>query len=142
VICSGGAGSLARISQATIATLTDSIYELIFTISGASPAGAGAIFFFNNNSIDTGATYIDGTYSAVFKADFTGTDTLVFQNSLGNAGDTWSLDNVSLKELTATVQPSIGLEVQNISPDGEVIMGQGAYNPGALKNAAIKWVCT
>jgi uncharacterized membrane protein len=135
------AGGDTKISQNTIASVSGTIYELTFTISGSAPPGAGAIWFFNNNSIFTGATYTTGTYTEVFEADFTGTDTLVFKNSLGNAGDTWSLDNVSLKAMTATVQPSLNLEVQNISPDGEVIMGQGAYNPGALKAGAIEWLC-
>ncbi len=136
------AGGVPLLTQAGISTTSGHIYEILFTISGAAPAGAGAVAYFLHNTFSSPAAfYTNGTYSLIFEADFTGADTITFDDANYNIGDTWTLDDVSMKELTATVQPSINLEVLGISPDGEVIMGQGAYNPGPLKAGAIKWLC-
>ncbi len=138
-------GGDPTITQATIATVSGTIYEVAFDVSAQSPAGVGLFFYFNNNSYFAAGGYQNGSHSAIFKADFTGTDTLTLDNfnfSFGHtAGDTWTVDNVSIKAMTCTAQPSINMQVQNMSADGEAIVGQGNYNSGAFPIGAIEWLC-
>jgi hypothetical protein len=135
------AGGDPFLTQSTVAMTSAKIYEVIFTVSGNSPAGNGTYFYFTNNSFEAPSFYGNGTWSVVFLADNTSTDTITFDDWGYVLADVWTLDSVSMKELTATARPSINLEVQNISPNGEVIVGQGNYNSGSFPVGALEWLC-
>ncbi len=135
------AGGDPSLDETSVVIVSGKIYEMTFTVTANSPSDNGTTFYLATDSFDANAYYGNGTWSVVFLASSTSTDTVTFDDWNYNVADTWTLDNVSLKELTATARPSINLEVQNISPDGEVIVGQGNYNSGSFPVGALEWLC-
>ncbi len=136
------AGGAPTIDQGGIATVANSIYQVDFTISAEAPAGNGAQFYFANNSFGTPNFSADGAHTFVFLASFTGNDTITFDDWNYNIGDTWRLTDISMRAMTATVRPGIGLNAQNISPDGETVLGVGNYFSGSHPLGALSWSCT
>jgi hypothetical protein len=72
-------------------------YSLTFTISNSN---AEMYYYFNsnNNSYDDGP-FTDGTHEIIFTTDYTGTEEIWFDDWNYDIGDTWTLDNVSIKEV-------------------------------------------
>jgi len=82
----------------TFETVAGNTYLLTFTISSAS---SPAQIYFDNNSLSyNNGPFSDGTHTVAFQTDFTGTETISFYSSNSVAGDTWTLDNVSIKEMS------------------------------------------
>src|SRR3989344_5731005 len=90
----------------TFSSVAGHTYLLTFTISAAN---APMYFYFNNNTLTYNlGPFSNGTITVAFQTDFTGTETIYFDDWNWNTGDTWTLDNVSIKQ---TNLPSPTLKV-------------------------------
>jgi hypothetical protein len=84
-----------------VALVSGHVYRLTFdvTTNGDQP-----YVYFDNDSYSSGA-FSDGAQTVTFTADYTGTDTLYFDSENYTTDAGWSLDNVSLREMS-TVLPA------------------------------------
>ncbi len=104
--------------RTTFNSVSGKTYKLTFTISGSNiPVDV----LFNNNSYgNTTGKFRNGTHSLVLLTDFTGLETVIFQDSSSVVGSTWTLDNVSIKEVNTAVRP-----LSVLGFDGESLMSFG-----------------
>jgi len=93
VTYTGGAPSLST----TFQTTAGKTYLLTFTISSAN---APMYFGFDSNSLYYNeGSFFNGTHKIAFQTDFTGTETIYFDDWNYNNGDTWTIDDVSIREI-------------------------------------------
>ncbi|MGI5825809.1 MAG: DUF2341 domain-containing protein [Patescibacteria group bacterium] len=97
-------------------TTASKTYLLTFTISNAN---AAAYFWLNYSSHYFGP-FFNGTHKIAFKTDFTGTETIYFEDWNYEEGDTWTIDDVSIKEIEP---PSPALKV--IGYNGATLLSLG-----------------
>ncbi len=81
-------------------TVAGNTYQLSYAFTAGN---APTCIYFDENDLDvgcTGAETAPGSYLFIFTATYTGTDTLWFDDYNYDDGDTWTLDNVSIIEVT------------------------------------------
>lgn len=110
VACVGGkavstyAGGNPSLTSNTFATVSGTTYLLTFTISDVNAKmyytwGQNGNDWRSNNSL----TFGNGTHSLIVVTDYTGSaETLTFDDDRYSTGDTWTLDNVSFREVPST----------------------------------------
>lgn len=126
------------ITSANFATTSGHNYILTFTISSANNY---VYLSWANNSIfgETGPFY-NGTYTITFTTDYTGSaEAITFDDYNYQAGDTWILDNVSIKETTTTVSP---FHVVGFSGAQGLVVGSDIYGNAGLGASALGAVTT
>lgn len=119
----GGDPSVAT----TFASVSGNTYLLTFTVSGAnSPT---SIHFANNTAIGFSlmGPFNNGTHTVVFPTNYTGTDTFSFSEWNYTNGDTWTVDDVSIK-LAPVSAPALKV----VGNDGATVLSLGADNLGNL----------
>ena len=97
----------ATVSQ-NISTVAGHTYLIQYDFSGA--ASSSASVYFTNNSLQGNNSYF-AQNQVIFTADYTGTDTLFVDSSYYSEGTLYTIDNVSVREITYT--PSINLFARN-----------------------------
>jgi trimeric autotransporter adhesin len=97
----------ATVSQ-NISTVAGHTYLIQYDFSGAATSSASV--YFTNNSLQGNDSYF-AQNQVIFTADYTGTDTLFIDSAYYNAGTLYTIDNVSVREITYT--PSINLFARN-----------------------------
>ncbi|MDD5511938.1 MAG: hypothetical protein PHI12_14195, partial [Dehalococcoidales bacterium] len=118
----------------TFATTSGNTYLLTFTISSAN---APMFFWLMNNGITyNNDPFSNGTHTVVFQTDFTGTETIIFVDYNGNTGDTWTIDDVSIRQIDSPYPALkvIGYNGATFLSLGGDILGNTALGESALKS--------
>jgi hypothetical protein len=126
----GGDPSLST----TFQTIAGKTYLITFTVSNAN----APMYYYLSV---TGLTYDDnlvgnGTHTIAFKTDNTGTETITFDDSNYFNGDTWTLDDVSIKETSALI-PALtitGYNGKSILSIGDDILANTAIGLSAFSS--------
>ena len=107
----------------SVSTVSGKSYSISFDVSGAS--GDYPESWFVGNTLPYGqGPYSNGPNFIVFTSNYTGTDILTFDNYAWNTGSTWSIDNVSVKEVYCnlpTIVYSMGLSMLRTVWNAKVI---------------------
>ena len=119
------------VTAPSFSTVAGRTYYVTFTISNVSDDLV--YFYFNQNTIaPEWGPYHNGTYTIAVKTTYTGTESIFFGSWYNNAGSTWTIDDVSVKEAPA-VTPSFvvnGYDGSSIltvgSTFGNLFFGQAA----------------
>jgi len=84
----------------TFSTTAGHAYLLTFTISDAN---APMRFYLENDypPYYNSGPFSNGTQTVYFPTDYTGTETITFDDYNYDSGDTWTLDSVSIKEVSS-----------------------------------------
>jgi|GEM_PF-2431296 hypothetical protein len=123
----GGDASL----NTTFDTVSGKTYRISYTVSNAN--GPNYFYLANNTGYYDPPT-LNGAHVFFFTANFTGTETITFDDWNGIVGDTWRLDDVSIKQVNA-LTPSL----QVIGTDGkkELSFGEGMFGNLAIGSSAL-----
>src|SRR5579862_2928948 len=130
----GGNPSLST----TISTTAGDTYFLTFTLS--SVTGGGATYYFNNNTDGANeGPFGAGTHKVAFQTNYTGTDTIYFDDNNYNNGDQWTLSNVSIKQVPAIASALIitGYDGSPWLSLGGDLLGSTALGDAALSSNTI-----
>ena len=87
-------------------TVTGNTYQIKFDILSAN-APMQSSTQHNNGPMNNGP-FRSGSITQEFIADFTGSDTIILDDYNYNTGDTWTLDNVSIKQVT-NIKPALSV---------------------------------
>ena len=80
----------------TIAVEKGKTYKITFTLSNVV---GDEVYYYDSAGNFSSDGFSDGTYSGVFNSTFTGNDMIFFENYNWNPGSSWTIDNVSIKEI-------------------------------------------
>jgi hypothetical protein len=109
----------------TFSSVAGSTYQITFTVSASN---APLYYYFdNNNSLEE--PLASGTYTFIFKSAYTGIDTLYFDDNNYTVGDTWTIDNISIREISPLL-PTLKV----LGYDGSTVLSLGG---DILRNTAI-----
>ncbi|MFA5840782.1 MAG: tail fiber domain-containing protein [Candidatus Paceibacterota bacterium] len=119
----------------TFDTVSGNTYIFTFVVSNANTSGQ---IYFSNNTSPSSNIFVNGTYSVIFQANFTGTDTVNFNDISFVVGDTWTIDNVSIKQ--TNISPAlkiIGYDGATWFSLGSDILGNIALGSSALSSNTV-----
>ena len=103
----------------TISIVSGKNYLISFTLSNASD---DTVSFNFDNLLYESFSKTNGNHVATFTSDYTGSTNLWFENEFDNVGSSWTIDDVSIKEITNI--PSI----QIIGLDGSSAISIGEFS--------------
>src|SRR5690606_12088160 len=127
--CQGDAGWPALSTYVSLVSGTT--YVLTFDITAN---GSPAYIYFDNTSNPTNeGPFGTGSHSVSFTADYTGTDILTFESWNWHDDTGWSIDNVSLREVSDDTSPAFAL--YDITGAATAILGQLNNNVAIGRNA-------
>ncbi len=88
-------------ASTTFSWTTNTPYVLTFTLS--SVVGDTVYYYFENNStLSSDDSFGEGTHTVTVYPAEGGSETLLFENSDGAGGSTWTIDDVSIRPLSIT----------------------------------------
>jgi hypothetical protein len=91
------AGSGDPVISQSITLESGKVYMVTFAISNSND---GVVVYFNTNGAESPALMGNGVKSFLFTANVTGADTIFIDTVDYTNGNTWTLDNISVKEVT------------------------------------------
>jgi len=97
-------------------------YLLTFDLSGVS--NDSVYIYFDDNSYYGNIAYSSGSHSVIINNEVDATETINFESYYWNENHTWTIDNVSMKEISSTPTPSF--EVLNF--DNSKLFSLGDYS--------------
>jgi hypothetical protein len=131
----GGDPSLST----TFSTVAGNTYLLTFEISSAN---AAMNFYFENNTLSNdwntfitkSGPFSNGTIKIAFETNFTGVETIHFDDENYRIGDVWTLDNVSIKLISS---PGQSLAVNGFDGFNWLSLGGDILSNTALGSSAL-----
>lgn len=117
----------------TFTSVSGNWYSLTFTVSNAN---VPLYYYLYDNTwayYDSSALFTNGTHTIVFQAGYTGTINIVFDDSSYTTGNTWTLDDVSIKQTTL---PLPALKVVGYDGSTLLSLGNDRYGNIALGKSA------
>ena len=120
----------------TFNTVMGNTYDITFNVSNSN--SSMCIYTQNNSNGLCSYSLVNGKQSQIFVATYTGTDTIYFDDWNGVLGDTWTIDNVSIKQIKS-ISNSPALKVVGYDGSswlslGNDILGNTALGQGAFQN--------
>ena len=115
----------------TFSTVAGSTYQITFTVSSSN---APLYYYFANQS-NLYQPLTDGTYTFIFKSTYTGVDTLYFDDYNYTIGDTWTIDDISIREMS--ILPTLkvlGYDGSTVLSLGGDMLGNTAIGSRALQS--------
>jgi hypothetical protein len=107
-----------------VATTSGTWYVIEIDQNLSANIGADVGFYNNTATVSP----VDDQVRYIFKADYTGTDTLYMYAGVKASGHTWAITRVSVKALTANADPAI--TINDYSGEPVFVLGDG---PGDIK---------